>query len=414
MRPLHNVITIIATIWIFLFLSPPINGMIIQDVPIGEEYASGTITQPGFDFSYAWINTSNSSFLSITIFNEEDGEAPFFPFFGQYFNNENDSFYIGTSIVGFELYQDNNDNKILDSKEEIDYYILINCSQDYILPQIKKSLTETSALYTWKVGYVETDGHLFSSTPTYGLKAIIKHLNLTYAYKVTSQYSELKLSIEMGTWDVFEVGFDGNKEIRIRDIPLDDYSLSILFGNVVSCETPFELLLVNGTNGMSDAIIKANNKMIFQSLFYDTYDLGLNGSAYSAVVSPATIETLFNDQVVGWSTPQNLYNWWGSFFPSMSDLPTIPLLGIEEATFMYRICYPAWGGEPFNHDPRYRALYEKSPIIFSTVETSPSPTSTEEKTNTQLASTYLIQDALILIIILSFLKKKKLLFKKRI
>ena len=84
------------------------------------------------------------------------------------------------------------------------------------------------------------------------------------------------------------------------------------------------------------------NKTIFQSLFFDTYDLGLNDSAYSAIVSPATLDTLFNDQLFGWSAPQNLYNWWGLFFPSMSDLPTIPPLGIEESTFMYRICYPAW------------------------------------------------------------------------
>ncbi len=393
MKSLQNVITITVLIWIFLLFSPPISGIIYQDIPIGEEYASGTITQPGFDFSYAWINTNNSSFLSITIFNEEDGEAPFFPFFGQYFSNENDSFYIGTSIIGFELYQDNNDNEILDSKEEIKYYILINCSQDYILPQIEKSFTETSTLYTWKVGYVETDGHLFSPAPPYGFKAIISNLNLTYAYEVTSQYSELKLSIEMGTWDVFEVGFDGDKEVRIQDLPLDDYSLSILFGNVVSCETPFELQLVNGTNGMSDAIIKASNKTIFQSLFYDTYDLGLNGSAYSAIVSPATLETLFNDQLFEWSAPQNLYNWWGLFFPSMSDLPTIPPLGIDEATFIYRICYPAWGGEPFNHDPRYRALF--------------APTTTENRITTHLTSTYLIQDVLILIIIYPFLKMKK-------
>ena len=164
--------------------------------------------------------------------------------------------------------------------------------------------------------------------------------------------------------------------------------------------TAFELLLVNGTNGMSDAIIKANNKTIFQSLFYDTYDLGLNDSAYSAIVSPATLDTLFNDQLFGWSAPQNLYNWWGLFFPSMSDLPTIPPLGIEESTFMYRICYPVWGGEPFIHDPSYRALFEESPIIFPTVVTSSTPT-------THLTSAYLIRDVLILIIIIPFQKKKK-------
>ncbi|PWI48550.1 hypothetical protein CEE45_05770 [Candidatus Heimdallarchaeota archaeon B3_Heim] len=407
MKQSLSVITLSIVIWLFLVFGSPISGVVHQDIPIGEEYASGTITQPGFDFSYAWVNTSNTSFLSITIFNEEDGEAPFYPFFGQYFNNGNDSFYIGTTIIGFELYQDINDNDILDLKEELKYYILINCSQDYILPQIERSITATSILYTWKVGYMETDGHLFPSTPPYGKKAIIENLNLTYAFEVSSNYSELKLSIEMGTWDVFEYGFEGDQEVRIQDVNLDNYSLSILFGNIVSCETAFELILVNGTNGMSDAIIKVNDEPIFQSLFHDTYDLGLNDSAYSAIASPVTLETLFSDQISEWNAPQNLYNWWGSFFPSMSDLPTIPPLGIEEATFPYRICYPTWGGEPFNHDPRYRALFEGSSIIFPTDIPSSFPTTTEHKTTAQPTSSYLFPDVLILIIIMPFLKKKK-------
>lgn len=413
---------VIFGVLITLNLLNPVNASVQLDIPTEEEYVSGTITNLFSNMSYVWIHTNETSLLSLMMYNEIYNVAPFYPFFGQSFNVANESFFVGTVITGFELYQDSNYNNILDSKEELRYYIALNGSTGFLLPHVERSVTRTERTYKWKVGYSNVDGFLFPDLDlTRNKKTIIANVNLSYSFKINSNYSELKLAIEMGAWDVYEYTFNSQpppEELRLQDIDLTNYSLSILFGTTVSSENPISITLTNETTGFSDATIMVNDIPIFQSLFKDTYDLGLVISTHSAIAIPATPETLYDEQVLSWRTPQELYTWWGSFFSSMSDLTIIPALGIEEVSFLYRICYPIWNGEPFSHDPRYRALFNGviSPRPTQTDQPTSEPESSSELSGEsstfsstpmiQSTPSFLISSVLVMVILVPCLRKK--------
>ena len=163
---------------------------------------------------------------------------------------------------------------------------------------------------------------------------------------------------------------------RIADINLDEYSLSLLFGTTVSSEESFTITKHNGSTGLEDLRVEVNGVPIFQSLFQDLYILGSNGSSYQAITTPASVETLYDDQLLFWGTPSAFYSWWKNWFPLMSDLTSVPAIGLEEVSFLYRICYPSWGGESFNHDPRYRALFDGELDMPETTTTTTLATTT--------------------------------------
>ncbi len=403
------IITLLILLYFIISLHNPVDAFVQQDIPIGEEFVSGTITNQISNLSYAWVHTNETSLLSLTMFDEIYGCAPFYPFFGQSFSIENNSFFVGTVITGFELYQDSNENGVLDLEEELLYYVMLNGSQDYILPQIEKTTLDSMRIYSWKVGYIEVDGFLSPFTGPNFRKTIIDSVNLTYTFEIHTNYSELKLAITMGAWDTYEFKFEDEtfQEIRLQDIDLTSYSLSILFGTTVSSEDPIDVALTDGTSGITDAIIEVNNIPVFQSFFQDTYDLGLNGSAYPARAIPASLDTLYDEQIQEWGTPQALYDWWGSFFSSMSELTTIPPLGIEEVSFLYRICYPVWNGEPFNHDPRYRALFESTVFPPATSTSEPSSSTSETLLTDQPTPSFLIPEVLVLLILIPVLRRKR-------
>ena len=85
------------------------------------EYASGIITQQDstMKISYAWVNSNESEFLSIALFDDIAKVALFRPFFGQAYEVDNNDFFVGTILTGFELSQDTNGNSVLDQAEEL-------------------------------------------------------------------------------------------------------------------------------------------------------------------------------------------------------------------------------------------------------------------------------------------------------
>ncbi len=365
-----------------------------EDIPVDTEYTSGIITQQDttMKISYAWVNSNSSELLSISLFDDIYKVALFRPFFGQSYEVDESSFFVGTILTGFELFQDSNGNNVLDQAEELKYYIMLNASQEYILPTVEKTIIDNITRYTWKICYLEIDGFFNPYEGLYNAITIIESFNLSYTYDIHENYTELKLAIEMGEWDAYEFDFDiGTGGLtRIADIDLDDYSLSLLFGTTVSSEEPFKLTMYNGSTGLEDLRVEVSGIPIFQSLFQDTYDLGLNGSAYQATTTPASVDTLYDEQLQVWGTPAAFYTWWQNWFPAMSNLTSVPAIELEEVSFLYRICYPTWGGEPFNHDPRYRALFDgELNLPQTTTPTSttipPSTTTTVDITSIELS-----------------------------
>ncbi|MHA2139310.1 MAG: hypothetical protein ACW98G_15605 [Candidatus Hodarchaeales archaeon] len=380
--------TVIGLCFLLILLIPQVSVAITnEDIPIDSEYASGIITQQDttMKISYAWVNSNSSEFLSITMFDDIYKVALFRPFFGQSYKVDNSEFFVGTVLTGFELFQDTNGNNVLDQAEELKYYIMLNASQEYILPTIEKTIVDNVTKYNWKVCYLEIDGFFNPYEGPYMARTIIDSLNLSYIYEIHENHTELKLAIEMGEWDAYEFDFGFNPDvlIRIEDIDLSEYSLSLLFGTTVSSEESFELTQYNGSTGLEDLRVEVNGVPIFQSLFQDTYDLGLNGSAYQATTTPASVDTLYDDQLQFWGTPASFYSWWQDWFPSMSNLTSVPAIGLEEVSFLYRICYPTWGGEAFNHDPRYRALFDGE---LNLPTTTTNPTSNPKTTTTEITS----------------------------
>lgn len=360
-------INFIATVYIS-------NAETTQDIPTEQEYVSGTITDFISNMSYVWVNSSDSSFISLTMYDKIYKIAPFYPFFGQSFKVDEEEFFVGTTIAGFELYEDLNDNQVLDQANELTYFIMTNASQDFILPTVKKSVNaQDDSVYSWKISYFEIDGHIMNYVGD--AKVLIDSFNLSYAFTVSENSSELKLDIEMGAWDAYEFSWNPNppyNTVRGDTVDLSDLSLSILLGTTVSSESPFDVTYTNTSNGFIDNTILVNDNPIYKSSFTDTYDLGLNGSSYEALTLPAEINTLLEDQILNWNMPSAIYTWWGAFFDEISDLTSLPTLGVEEASLLYRICYPVWNGEPFIHDPRYKAIF--SPDSVEPTTTAPSAT----------------------------------------
>ncbi len=373
---------VIGLFFLIILLIPQVAvATVNEDIPVDAEYASGIITQQDstMKISYAWVNSNESEFLSIALFDDFSKVALFRPFFGQAYEVDNSEFFVGTILTGFELFQDSNGNSVLDQAEELKYYIMLNASQEYILPTIKRTVIDNITRYSWKVCYMEIDGFFQPYEGPYMARTIIDSVNLSYTYEIRENYTELKLAIEMGEWDAYEFDFDSSTGgiKRIADVNLEDYSLSLLFGTTVSSEESFTITMHNGSTGLEDLRVEVNNVPIFQSLFQDLYVLGPNGSAYKAITTPASVETLYDDQLLFWGTPSAFYSWWKNWFPLMSDLTTVPAIGLEEVSFLYRICYPSWGGESFNHDPRYRALFDgELDITQKTTTTGPTTTPT--------------------------------------
>jgi hypothetical protein len=361
----------------------------IQEDFFGEEYDSGVILGEYINLYYAWAQTNETSLLSIAMYDsyvELGGLAPFHPFFGQRVMIGDDEFFVGNVIAGFELYEDLNANNIFDSIDELSYFIMLNASQQFITTPIEQTFTsEYTRSYTWKYSYMEIDGFLspFESTspPWTMRKTIIDSVNLSFAFDVTNETSELKLSIEMGDWDAYEFYHDAEnnyQEVRVGDIDLSNNGLSILFGTSISSEVDIDFITTDGANGISGTTLQTNENRIFDLGFGDDYDLGINGSAMPSYTSVADPSTLYEEQVMGWGAPQVLLDWWSTSFPSISELPSIPPLGVDDVSFLYRICYPEWGGVPFHHDPRYKAYFtDIEPVdTSSTTTTSTTDTST--------------------------------------
>jgi hypothetical protein len=372
-------------------------------IPVGDEYISGVISYNGLDLSYTWLNVSNTSLLSLNTFDEESKGAPVYPFFGQSFNIENDQFFVGIVLLGLEIYQDSNGNNVLDLKEELNYFVILNASQKFIHPQINKSTSKFSSVYTWKVVYTEVIGFLAptistvveSVIPKNNIKTKIDSLNFTYSLEINKTFSELKLAIKMGSWDAYEFYVDGiGREVRLSDVDLSNSSLSFLFGTTVSSENPVDFEIKNGTSGMLNVTIEVNEVPIYQSLFNDFYSLGMEEAIYFANTVPASLDTLYKEQVQYWSTPQAFYSFWNSFFSEMSNLSVIPQLGVEEVSFLYRICFSVWKGKTLNHDPRYLALLKEDDSLSN-------------KSPDQITTGFLIPEISFILLLIPIIKRKR-------
>jgi len=350
----------------------------IDDSIFDEEFDSGVITGEWMNMSYAWVQTNETALLSLASYDDVYKVAPFHPFFGQRIEIEGKEYFVGNIIAGFELYEDLNDNHILDSQEELSYYIMLNASQNFIPTAVEQTLvSDRIAVYSWKYSYMNIDGFLSpfsSSTPPFVMaKTVIDSFNLTFAFAVTNKTSELKLSLEMGKWDTYKFYLDESfHEIRTENINLDNYGLSILFGTTISSTEPVTIVSTNVTSGINSTFLQVNDTRIFDLSFTDNYDLGINGSSLPSFTAVADINSLYSDQITSWNTPSVLFDWWNTYFPSISNLPTIPPLGLDQISFLYRICYPVWSGIPFHHDPRYRAYFTSDEIFPITITTTTS------------------------------------------
>ena len=99
-------------------VSNPINADMVRvnDNLFDEEFDSGVIFGEGMNMSYAWVQTSETALLSLATYDDVYKVAPFHPFFGQRIQLEDNEYFVGNIIAGFELYEDLNGNHILDSQ----------------------------------------------------------------------------------------------------------------------------------------------------------------------------------------------------------------------------------------------------------------------------------------------------------
>ncbi|MFW9930256.1 MAG: hypothetical protein ACFFD1_12750, partial [Candidatus Thorarchaeota archaeon] len=342
------------------------------------EYNTGKVAGDYMNLTYVWIKTNQTYFISVSMYDEIYKAAPFNPMFGQIISINDTDVFIGTIIKGFELYIDSNNNQVLDQKSEIKYFIMLNASQLVVNEPVNvEKINENLTRFTWKTIYYDIDGFLMPFDSSNRI-AYIDSFNLSYTFDISNEYSQLKLSIEMGDWHAYTTTFENGQIIPVDPIDLSNYGLSMLFGTVIGTTDDLQSN-IGGTNDlMHNASYLLNNSLIFKTTFDETYNLIDSNENYISKTVVATNDSLYSDQWVDWNTPQDLITWWFNFYPTLTEETPIPQLANDKLVSLYRICYPVFGGKAFSHDPRYTAYFVPNPKNIpnpTTIQSSLSSTS---------------------------------------
>jgi hypothetical protein len=340
------------------------------------EYDTGKVIGDYMNLTYNWIKSERTYFISTSMYDEIYKVAPFNPLFGQILTINDSDIFIGTIVKGFELYQDQNSNLVLDSRDEMKYFIMLNASQlviDY--PLIMEEINENHSRFSWKTTYQDVDGFFFPSNDL--IKVFIDSFNLSYTFDLTASYSDLKLDMEMGDWHAHHIDFDQNtgEEILLDEIVLSNYGLSILFGTVLGSDEEIE----SDSNFQNDSILNSslflNNQLIYETYFDENYTFIESGTNYTSKTVTALEDSLYEDQWMQWNTPENLITWWTQYYPTLSDDTPIPQITNDKLLSLYRVCYPVFGGKGFIHDPRYTAYFSGKVVSDKTESTKTTDTS---------------------------------------
>ncbi len=349
----------------------------ILGIPTDQETAHGTITYKNTEFDYAWFNTT---LLDGLLFNYKMPNGlpsviqPIQLFHLKMKNNS--EVFVANSLIAIEIYNDANQNNILDAdytsgKTELMYLLYPNASINYALEGPEK---HGDNCFTWGVRYnqpqiVGNSDPVYSSENTL-LEIIFDYIEFRYNYTFIESSNNVtgivKLDINIGkVISAIKISLNGNEAITIPE----HWGLSLLFSLSTSYYRSQTYEIVN--NRLSYIKLGDGNNDYFEARLYDNYmynDNGINKTspAYCVFTTEKSISST-EKQVLTTST--YAYQFANEFINSVMKSSSHIYLDPVSATFSYRVEYPIWKGLEIWHDPIFKIynveLEEIEPTNFS-------------------------------------------------
>jgi len=350
----------------------------ICPIDTNSEYENGTIPGHPLDVWYAWINVSKTQVVYYALVSNEVN-PPVENFLGQHFQIENETdVFIGNILALIEVYNDTNNDGVPQAnftlgKSEIVYYLEVNSSVSYEITPIRKVVEEGIAHYKWGFRYNIIDGFLqHSDEENTDARVIIEHLSFDYDFYTVENTSYIKMSFDIGNITDIEPW------LAEPPISLENLSLSLLFSTVTSStkqntvyinREPYDSTLTNDSaTAISSGEIAVEIIKAYEFLFGENYNLtqGENVETYAVKSEAASITSVPKKAQprLNW-----VFNYFENYlnlselFPSAVGIGGKVSLDYNLSKFIYRICYPVWGGLPIKHDPTLVAYLHSSTII---------------------------------------------------
>jgi hypothetical protein len=344
-----------------------------DSIDVNSEYSSGTIGSPIQTLSlwYAWISCNGTQVIYLA-YQSTSVRPPVITFVGQrYITENNEEVFVGNTLTGMEVYNDTNGNGIPDGPSEILYNFAVNSSASFEATPIEKSMVQGIAHYTWGVRYNDIDGFLLTNDQVESANVILEYLNFSFDFSILGNRSILKTDFGIGRiTDVTYSNFNLN---------LTGLSLSLLYGTAVLTPKSHETLIDGSSyNSMTaqastepaeSGQIKIENVIAYEFLFGQNYTLFTgpqNQSIPSLTVGAAqqsVSEGLYMS--VEWSL-SNFQSVLNDVFSKISTINEPISLDYTNSSFLYRVCYPYWSGNPIEHDPEYVAHLTTSNSVLPT------------------------------------------------
>ncbi|HVP16148.1 MAG TPA: hypothetical protein VMT42_02145 [candidate division Zixibacteria bacterium] len=333
-----------------------------NSIDVNSEYSSGTISSPIQTLSlwYAWINCNGTQVIYLA-YQSTSVRPPVITFVGQRYITENDEeVFVGNTLTGMEVYNDTNGNGIPDGPSEILYNFAVNSSASFEATPIKKSIVQGTAHYTWGVRYNDIDGFFLTNDQVEGANVILEYLNFSFDFSILGNRSILKTDFGIGRiTDVTYSNFNLN---------LTGLSLSLLYGTAVLTPknhvtlvdgSPYNSMTAQASTGPAESgQITIGNVTAYEFLFGQNYTLftaSQNQSIPSLAVGAAqesVSEGLYRPVEPLISDFEDVLN---GVFSKMGTINEPINLDYINSSFLYRVCYPDWSGNPIEHDPEYVA-----------------------------------------------------------
>jgi len=368
-------------------MPPPLPLLLPQPTPTQEpvqpvslinlqsEYSNGSIpidhdVLPVLSLWYDWVNTQSTQVIFLA-YHSEVYNSPIITFVGQRYATVNGTeVFVGNTLSLMEVYRDADENSVPETSE-ISYFLLVNSSVGFAVTPIQKIVLGDVAHYRWGVKYQTIDGFLIDENGTGKARVVVEHMAFSYDYHIQSNISYLKTA--------FDIGRIVTVEPYEPDLTLQGLSLSLVYATITISPKDYTVL-VNGQpyNSTSTAppLVTTNrtevaieNQKTYEFLFGENYTLYRDSTAEShksfSVASPTnTVSSNARPWLVG-----RLEHVLEDLFPKLSAMQTEINLDYTSSTFVYRVCYPAWGGCRIRHDPTYIAYI--NPRGLPPIPTSP-------------------------------------------
>jgi hypothetical protein len=345
-----------------------------DSIDVNSEYSSGTISSPNETLSlwYAWINCNGTQVIYLA-YQSTSGPSPVMTFIGQrYITENNEEVFVGNTLTGMEVYNDTNGNGIPDSSEIL-YIFGVNSSASFEATPIKKSMVQGIAHYTWGVRYDDVNGFLLTQNQVESANVILDYLNFSFDFSIVGNRSILKTDFGIGR--IIDVAYSN------FNLSLDGLSLSLLYGTTILTHESYETLIDGSSyNSMTaqastgpaeSGQITIENVTAYEFLFGQNYTLFTGSQNQSipsltvGVAQQSVSEPSYEYVSVEWllSDLENVLN---DVFSKISTFNEPINLDYINSSFLYRVCYSEWGGNPIEHDPEYVAYLTTSNSVLVT------------------------------------------------